>query len=183
MWGSPVETGTLFVVNTPTMALQEKPTASCPAPAAGQPPVQPFELLSTHVSAAVRQKAEAEASGLFNAFSVTHCSPFLETRPVPHSPCRNQAPCHCSSFSASAVLRAEKALPQSSTNGPPKDFTLILAASAAARFAHILQNAEHPEKQMPSGNEKRGEPPKPVLGSCPVTPSPCLLLVAPGSPH
>lgn len=66
------------------MALQEKPTASCPAPAAGQPPLQPFELPSTHVSAGVRQKAEAEASGLFNAFSVTHCSPFLETRPVPH---------------------------------------------------------------------------------------------------
>ena len=66
-------------------ALQEKPTASCPAPAAGQPPAQPFELPSTHVSAGVRQKAEAEASGLFNAFSVTHCSPFLETRPVPHS--------------------------------------------------------------------------------------------------
>lgn len=30
-------------------------------------------------------KAEAEASGLFNASSVTHCSPFLETRPVLHS--------------------------------------------------------------------------------------------------
>lgn len=66
-------------------ALQEEPTASCPLPAAGQPPVQPFELPSTHVSAGVRQKAEAEASGLFNAFSVTYCSPFLETRPVPHS--------------------------------------------------------------------------------------------------
>lgn len=44
-----------------------------------------FELPSTHVSAGVRPKAEAEASGLFNAFSVTHCSLFLETRPVPHS--------------------------------------------------------------------------------------------------
>lgn len=60
-------------------ALQKEPTASCPLP------VQPFELPSTHVSAGVRPKAEAEASGLFNAFSVTHCSPFLETRPVPHS--------------------------------------------------------------------------------------------------
>lgn len=86
MQGSPAETGTLFVVYVPTTALQEKPTASCPAPAAGQPPVQPFEPFSlTHVSAGVRQKADAEASGLFNAFSVTHCSPFLETRPVPHS--------------------------------------------------------------------------------------------------
>lgn len=66
-------------------ALQEEPTASCPVPAAGQPPVQPFELPSTHVSAGVRMKAEAEASGLFNASSVTHCSPFLETRPVLHS--------------------------------------------------------------------------------------------------
>ena len=85
MQGSPAETGTPFVVYAPTTALQEKPTASCPAPAAGQPAIQPFELPSTHMSAGVRQKAEAEASGLFNAFSVTHCSPFLETRPVPHS--------------------------------------------------------------------------------------------------
>lgn len=51
----------------------------------GQTPVQPFELPSTHVSAGARQKAEAEASGLFNAFSVTHCSPFLEIRPMPQS--------------------------------------------------------------------------------------------------
>lgn len=60
-------------------------TASCPLPPRGQSPVQPFELPSTRASAGVRQKAEAEASGLFSAFYVTHCSPFLEIRPVPHS--------------------------------------------------------------------------------------------------
>lgn len=37
------------------------------------------------MSVRVKQKAEAEASGLFSAFAVTHCSPFLETRPVPRS--------------------------------------------------------------------------------------------------
>lgn len=140
MQGSPAETRTPAVVFVPARALQ-KSTASCPVPAAGQPSVQPFELPSTHVSAGVRQKAEAEASGLFNAFlcDTLFSLPGNQASASLCSPCRNEAPCQCFSVSASALLRAKQTLPQSFVNSPPEDLTLILATSAAARFAHILQ--------------------------------------------
>lgn len=53
-------------------------------------------------------------------------------------------------------LRVKQTLPQSFTNVPPEDFTLIFVVSAVVGFTHILRDAEHPEKQLPSGSEQKG---------------------------
>lgn len=137
-------------------------TASCPVPPRGQSPVQPFELPSSHVSAGARQKAEAEASGLFNAFYVTHCSPFLEIRPVPHSALTAEDKL-CASMSLLCIccLRAKRTLPHFPTNGLPEGFTSIFAIPAVARFVQTLQGAELSKTSLSS----QGEAPEAALGS------------------
>lgn len=147
--------GAASEVCAPVTTLQEKPTASCPALAGDNLQFSLLNSRARHVSAGARQKAEAEASGLFNAFSVTHCSPFLEIRPMPQSVLTAEVKPRASAVTSLHLLSAGRTNPpQSPTNCPPEGFTLILADSTVARFAHVPQDAEHPKNQLLSRREE-----------------------------